>query len=59
MLKVKVVNEEELSNIMIDMVNVETFSIDCAFINIGDHPELGKVIGVAGDSGKSALVTIT
>jgi hypothetical protein len=55
---VKVVNEEEFANIMINLENTETFDICCAFINVGTHPEFGRVIGVSGDEGKSALILL-
>jgi hypothetical protein len=53
-----VVSVEDLCDVLIEIKDLQTISLGSVCINIGDHPTLGKIIGISTDSDKAALLRI-
>lgn len=58
-MQIKVIDEEGMSNLLAEMTEIETVDIGIAFLNVGKHPSLGRVVGVSSAAGKSAYISIS
>lgn len=53
-----VLSVEALCDILVQIKDLKTIDLGSAYINIGDHPTLGKIIGISTDADKAALLQI-